>query len=197
MTQRPPSSVAFWQLFVSLVQRDPSGGLVEQNYDALLSQLQAFNPGVFIELGVGGEENELTVTADGDSSLFPLVREIVEQAPSVEGWRLHALKPKRGFPDTVKWQTFELATSEVVFDPLERNGSRDLGLRIFVPGLKSEDTEDAHNAILRAIDAGLGEEKFAQTVTYTEVRPMPDGAAASDYIPLVDLERFIDWRKQN
>jgi hypothetical protein len=81
----------------------------------------------------------------------------------------------------------------VVFDPLERDGS-DLGLRIFVPGIEGKDVEDAHNAVLRALDHGLGEEKFADKVQFTEVRTLPPDAAATDYIPLRDLEKFIEWR---
>ena len=48
--------------------------------------------------------------------------------------------------------------------------------------------------MLRALDHGLGEEKFADAVQFTEVRPLPPGAAATDYIPLRNLEKFIEWR---
>jgi len=84
----------------------------------------------------------------------------------------------------------------VVFDPLERKDSEDLGLRILVPGLTPENVKDAHNAILRALDHGLGERAFAECVQYTEVLPSPEDASAEDYIRLTELENYINWRKK-
>ena len=84
-----------------------------------------------------------------------------------------------------------------VFDPLERDGSDDLGLRMYVPGLADDSVDDAHNALLRALDHALGEREFAESVQFTEVVPLPDGVSANDFIPLADLEKYIEWRKSS
>ncbi len=79
----------------------------------------------------------------------------------------------------------------MVFEPLEREGSNDLGLRMYVPGLAAEHVDDAHNALLRALDHGLGEREFAEAVQYTEVLPLPKGASAEEYFPLTKLGDYV------
>jgi hypothetical protein len=165
-------------------------------HDMLLGKLHAIHPGLYLEFCLDPGECELIVTADGNRALFPLVRAIVDGAPAIAGWKTRSLKPKFGFPSTVSWDDLTIVTDHVVFDPLEREGSDELGLRIFVPGLKKSEADKAHNAILRALDHGLGEEKLAEAVRYTEVLPLPHDVAATDFIPLVELENFIRWRDE-
>jgi hypothetical protein len=165
-------------------------------YDLILAQLQQVNPGLFFEFSTQPQKAELIITADGKRSLFPLVERVVRDAPDIPGWSILALKPKLWFPVTASWEHVTIRIADVVFDPLQDPDSIDLGLRLFVPDLRPEDTQDAHNAILRALDHGLGEKDFADSVTYTEVRPLPDGASPEDHIPLVQLENYIAWRKR-
>ena len=134
------------------------------DYIALLGELQDIHPGLFLEFCLDPGECELVVTADGNRDLFSLVRAIVARAPAVSGWTIRALKPKLGFPNTVTWDDLTIATDGIVFDALEREGSEELGLRIFVPGLKEVDVDKAHNAVLCALDHGLGEEKLAESI---------------------------------
>jgi hypothetical protein len=120
---------------------------------------------------------------------------IVAAAPEIPGWTILSLKPKLGFPVTARWEDLTITVANVVFNPLDIKGSDDFGLLIYVPGIRHSDTEKAHNALLRAIDHGLGERRFAQAVQYTEVHPLPDDASADDFIPLAHLEKYIEWRE--
>lgn len=165
-------------------------------YDQLLAALQEIHGGLFFEFCTGEDENELIVSAEGDTSLFPLVREIVAAAPAIDGWEVIALKPKIGMPVTAQWKDFTVHTDDVVFGPLERERSSDLGLRMYVPGLAPERVDDAHSALLRALDHALGEEQFAMCVQFTEVVPLPGDADVNDFIPLRDVDAFIDWRER-
>jgi hypothetical protein len=167
-------------------------------YDELLQQLHQVDAGLYLEFSLGPRPRELIVTAEGKRSLFELARRIVRAAPIVDGWTILALKPKIGFPVTACWEGLTLRVAELVFDTLVSKGRRELGLRIFVPGLKDEDTDAAHNAVLRAMDHGLGEERLAEAIGYTEVRSLPAGVSAGDFIPLSQLDAFIEWweRKQ-
>lgn len=165
-------------------------------YDALLEQLQVIHEGLYLEFSTGPGEPELIVTAEGDSSLFPLVESIVAAAPEMPGWRILALKPKTGFPATTCWEGLTITLADVVFCPLERPGTDDLGLRMLVPGIGPDESESAHNALLRALDHGLGERAFADAVHHTEVLPLPDGASADELIALVHLEEYIRSRQR-
>lgn len=186
----------FWNLFCKHESRLISSGIVNnQIFNTILKKLQEISPGIFIEFASEPINKELTITAEGDRSLFPLVDSVVSQAPELPGWTIFALRQKNGFPVTVAWEDYVVSIADIVFTPLERSSSRDLGLRIFVRGLDKNDTRKCHNAILRAIDYGLGERKFAESVLVTQVVQLPEGGNFRKYMPLVDLEEFVKKRQ--
>ena len=165
-----------------------------QVYDHLLEQLQKIGEGLFLVFSSGPGEAELIITAEGDAALFPLVESVVQDAPAVPGWKIFALKPQRGFPETARWEGYEVAIEDVMFQPLESE-SGGLGLQLLIPGLTPEREDDAHNALLRALDHGLGERQFAEAIAHTEVAALT--GPADEYIPLADLEQFIEWRRRS
>jgi hypothetical protein len=185
----------FWTLF----QRHATDLALAESadspaYDRLLEQLHQIDAGLYLEFSMEPGASELVVTAEGNRSLFPLVRAIVAAAPKVDGWIIRALKPKLGFPATVRWNDLELSIDEIVFEPLEAEGSDELGLRILVPGIEAKDLESAHSAVLRAMDYGVGEERLAESVEYTEVLPLPVDEE-TNALPLLELDSFILWRE--
>jgi hypothetical protein len=195
---KPPKSngvIEFWRAFSAEASALASAPSTESPvYDGLLEELQRIHPDLYLEFCVEPGACELIVTADGDKALFGLAREVVAAAPQIVGWRIRALRPRLGFPSVVTWNETVLELAEVVFEPLERKDSNALGLRIMVPGLHDVDAEDAHNAILRAMDHGLGEEHFAESVQHTELCSLPAGVPPDRFIPITSLEEFIQWR---
>ena len=188
--------VEFWNLF-----RRRAADLVASRstdspaYIALLDHLHRIDPGLYLEFCANPGACELIVTADGDRSLFSLARAVVADAPVIEGWTIRALKPQIGCPVITQCEGLTLRLADITFDPLELEGPDELGLRIFVPGIEEKDIDDAHNALLRALDHILGEEKFAESVQYTEVLPLPENAAKEQFISLSELDAFIRWRQ--
>jgi hypothetical protein len=186
----------FWNLFrqraadLASCKSADSPAFVE-----LLDQLHRIDPELYFEFCAEPGACELIVTADGNRSLFSLARAVVAAAPIIDGWTIRALKPQIGCPETTQWEDLTLQLADVVFDPLEWEGSSELGLRIFVPGIEEKDVDAAHNALLRALDHILGEEKFAEVVQYIEVLPLPANEASEQFIALSDLDAFIRWRE--
>jgi hypothetical protein len=191
-----PAIAEFWRLFearhAELAQAGSADAAV---YDALLAALQRVHPGLFLEFATAPGDCELVVTAEGDRSLFPLVAEVVAAAPAVPGWSVLELKPRLGFPATVRWEGVTVEVGRLAFDPLERAGTAGLGLRVLVPGLDPEQADDALNAVLRALDHGLGERRFAEEVAHVEVRLLPPGDEPGEHLRLEELEAYLDWRR--
>ena len=146
---------------------------------------------------LGGPTCELIITAEGARSLFAVARSVVESAPPIPGWTIRALRPQIGFPKSVRWGNYTLDVGTVVFRPLDRSDGRGLDLDIFIPDLTPGDTEDAHNAVLRAMDSGLGEERLAEAVQGTVVRPLLKGIDQEDLIPLIDLDTIVERRRRS
>jgi hypothetical protein len=186
---------AFWDLF-----RRRAGDLAlaasadDPVYDALLAQLQQVHPGLLLEFSAEGDGGELIVTADGDPSLFSLARAIVAAASPVPKWSIRALKPQLGFPRTTRWNDCVIRIDEIVFDPLDLAGTSDLGIRVFVPGITASDVDAARAAVIRALHHGLGEQRYAESIAFLEVRPTSECDHVADLIPLVQLDSFIKWR---
>ena len=187
----------FWQVFQQHSDELACVSSAEDPvYDVILVQLQKVQPKLFFEFSSEAGNSELIITADGDASLFALVDLIVQSAPEIPGWRVIPLKPKLGFPIQTTWNGFTVTISDVVFEPMERKDSNELGLCMFLHNLSPDDIDDAHNALLRALDHGLGERNFAESVQHTEVHPLTDGRSSADYIPLSKLEEYINWRRK-
>jgi hypothetical protein len=165
-------------------------------YDELLACLHRVDQRLWIEFSANAQPHELIITADGNREAFPTARAVVDAAPPIEGWKILALKPKLGFPTTARWEGYTLQVNEAFFEPLERNDSDALGLRVLVPKLEAQDAADAHSAVIRALDHGLGEQGFAEEIEHVEVQPLPDDKTGRAFIALVDLETFLQWRNR-
>jgi hypothetical protein len=183
----------FWQFFQAHSDELRRAGSADSpTYDQVLEELQKLDENLFFEFSVGASNAELIITAEGKQSLFPLVEAIVQAAPLVKGWKFIALKPRLGFPETATWDGYQVNLSEVVFQPLQ-SSTGELGLQMMIPGLKAANMDDAHNALLRALDHGLGERAFAEAIQHTEVAALDE--PADEYIPLLELEKFLAWQK--
>jgi hypothetical protein len=188
---------AFWRLFSDLAPRlARAADANDPGYDRLLDGLHQLDAGLYFELAGEPGGCELIITAEGERELFPLARQIVAQAPPIPGWTIQALKPKLGFPLTGQWGAVTVKAEDVFFEPLE-NAAGQLGLGLLVAGITDDDVDDAHNAVLRMLDHGLGEEGLAETIAGTKLAPLPAEAAREDLIALTDLPAFLDWRHRN
>ena len=184
MTRANEAVTKFWQVFQEHQSELATISSADHPvYDRILDQLQHVSPKLYFEFSSNPGASELIITADGNRSLFDLVESIVAVAPKIPGWSVFALKRKLGFPVTTRWERITITVADAFFEPLEREGSHDLGIRIFVPGITTESVTDAHNALLRSLDSALGEREFSESIQYTEVVPMPNDVSGREPHP--------------
>lgn len=160
-------------------------------YDNLLESLQRIDEGLYLEFCTTPGANELIISAEGDADLFPLVDEVVRQAPAMDDWAVFALKPKIGFPAATRWEGTNVTIGDVLVLPVFRN-TGEMGLRLYVHGLTEANKTDIHNALLRALDHGLGERRFAECVESTWVYSAED--APSQAFRLPELDAYLEAR---
>lgn len=161
-------------------------------YEQVLASLQKLDSGLYFEFCSTPGKNEFIVTADGKQRLFLLVEEIVREAPAMQDWELFALKPRRGFPVTIKWEQTTVTVGDVLVVPVFRE-TGEMGLRLYVPHLSESNQDDIHNALLRALDIGLGERRFAECVESTWVYAVSD--APEHAFKLTEIETYLDRRE--
>ncbi|MGH1351414.1 MAG: hypothetical protein ACRBBN_11490 [Methyloligellaceae bacterium] len=185
----------FWQSFSNNITSFQQITSPEDTpYEQALGNLQEIDEGLWIEYCLDPGGNELVITAEGKENLFPLVEEIVKLAPEINGWTFTALKPKLGFPVSTQYEGVTIEIGSIVFDPLFSDNDQGLGLRIYVPGIKNDQIINATNGLLTALDHGLGERYFSEQIQHIEVCCLDDTIDPDEFIPLTDLEKYINWR---
>jgi hypothetical protein len=183
----------FWRCFLeNRAEFAAAQGIDDPVCDVILDALQRVNPGLWFEFCTTPGTHEFIISAEGKRALFPLVEDVVARAPAMEEWKIFALKPKLGFPVWNIWEGHEVTIADVVFLPVFHRESGKLGLQLFVDGLNEDNEDDAHNALLRAIDHGLGERRFAEQVNSTWVHPLSELPEGRQALPLVELESYLD-----
>ncbi len=161
-----------------------------------LRQLQAVDDGLFLEVGTNCEPKEFVITACGNTKLFPLIDILASTAPPIPGWQIVALKPAMGFDFKTNYEGIEYNPKKMWFLPLvKKHDPTFLGLRIGVEKLPSGGGEEAYNAVATILETGLGERSFAEEVGHLEVVALPAKPEEEGYMELVDLPRYIPWRK--
>src|SRR5690349_9585027 len=97
----PPVAVvdkdpAFWKWVAANVDGLKAVKTGREPVTEQLSQhLESIAPGLVFELGVGREEFELIISADGKKDLFPVVKRLVSAAPQLPGTKVIAFRPRK------------------------------------------------------------------------------------------------------
>jgi hypothetical protein len=186
----------FWQHFLDhLADLESMRSADDPAYDELVGMLQRIDEGLYIQFSNQPETSELIITAEGESGLFSLVERIVAEAPAVEGWKIFALKPKIGFPKSVRWESVTVSIGETIACPVFDRESGAMGLRLYASGVNPSNEEEIHSALLQAIDSGLGEKRFAMNIHFTNVYPLEELPEGVTSFPLSRLDDYLSWRE--
>jgi hypothetical protein len=194
MTKQAPLIKIFWQAFSDHRHEfETLDSADDPTYLLLLEHLEALSPDLYFEFLSSSGANEFIITADGERSLFPLVEEIVAAAPASPDWTFFALKPEFGFPESTEWEGANIQISEVRCQLVDCPDTKELGLRLAVPRFDRRNEDSLHNALLRAIDHGVGERRFAETIEFTELTD--SSAVKGETFPLADLAEHLPDRE--
>lgn len=83
------------------------------------------------------------------------------------------------------------------FLPMDGKGNPpSLGLRVGIPNFSEQNITKAKFSVLIILDTGLGERSAAEDISYVEVVALPSNPADDGYIELVELPKYLRWRKR-
>lgn len=188
---------AFWTWFSrhqSELDQVSSG--TDPLLDVLLSKLQRIHQHLFFEVCLNSMPRELILTVEGRRELFPLVDAVVAGAGECQGWAIKALKPAMGFDFQTSYEGTFCDPKTLWFLPLERSGDPlALGIRIGVPALEPSKESDIMNAIVVILRTGLGERSASVDIHHVEVGALPTNPESRGYMELIELPKYINWRK--
>ncbi|WNS77903.1 hypothetical protein RRU94_05340 [Domibacillus sp. DTU_2020_1001157_1_SI_ALB_TIR_016] len=173
--QKKDQAALFWQWFKE-VQQDYYQ-LSEENYEPLFNQLEKKLRKVHKDLAfefsadlINGKR-EFIISADGVEELFPVVRELVDQAPSLNGFDIIAFRQPSEEGCHISIDGLTLTDEDVYFDYLYDPEAELVDLRFFIKGFDAENMA-YDQAVFIMMDTVLGEYDAATKVGSIEMRKL-------------------------
>ncbi|RFS22702.1 hypothetical protein DVR12_12985 [Chitinophaga silvatica] len=137
----------------------------------------------------------VTISADGNRDLFPVVQKIVESAPKINGWTFVAFRQRIPI-EKVKGMNFEvkgtkLSPDNMKFYPIITGDTLDL--IIYANNITEENYNQAAYSSLLLVDNILGEYDCVMKVRHFDLQNTPTKKEElKDLLPLLDLAEFVD-----
>jgi hypothetical protein len=138
---------------------------------------------------------KMTVSANGNIELFQLVRDIVERAPAVKGWKFI---PFRQRMPTAAVKEIKLKVGELVLDPAEMKffpvrENNQLNIIIYTAGVTEKNYNQVAYASFVLLDNILGEYDCITKVGSFDFHAMPSQKEElGDLKPLLELAAYVD-----
>jgi hypothetical protein len=162
----------------------------------LLSKAKKISDGLAIELEPPKDGIiNMTISADGVADLFPVVQQIVDKAPTINGWKIFAFR-QRMPADKVKGmvlkaQDHELNPDKMKFYPIVTDDILDI--IIYADDITEENYNQVAYGALMLVDNILGEYDCVTKVRSYDFHIMPPNADnLTDLFPLLELATYVD-----
>ncbi len=137
----------------------------------------------------------VTISADGDRNLFPIVKQIVEKAPKIQGWNFIAFRQRMPADKlktmVLKVQDHELSPAKMKFFPIVSGDSLDI--IVYINQVTEKNFNQMAYAMLTLMDNILGEYDCVTKVRSYDLQKMPTKKEELDGLqPLLDLTAYVD-----
>ena len=160
LTTGTPSQ--FWSWFAASEVALADAVVGEEPMDpmnAINEKLKLFSSGMVAEVAINrepGAMHTLVISADGRATLFPSVRALVAEAPSLTRFKALAFRPRRSGDSELNINGKTFAMADFFYRELGRSEGK-LDVEVLVKGLTPATTEGATQAISLMLDGALGE----------------------------------------
>lgn len=189
--------LAFWTWFQQHQNRlrqfesDPAKYLQE-----IHTQVKKIGDGLIIEMEppANGVIN-LTFSADGNADLFPLVKAIVEKAPSISGWHFIAFRQRVNMAQA---KSLQLKVGKLTLDPQDMKffpviTGDTLDIIVYVKGLTAANYMDIAYQGLLLLDNLLGEYDCVTRVRSYDFHVFPVKKEEQEgLLPLLQIADYVD-----
>lgn len=200
----PNKITNFWKWFEDnnhafLFTNEVDEDIKEQLLSDFLEQLHNYNDKLYFQIGGSPDtDQELIITAEGNSEQFESVEKLIAAAPAIPNWKFISFIQPSDEDNSINFEGAELTRSELWFIPLQSaSDPSSIGIRIYVPNYEILKTNDwLDNAVYKMLDTVLGEKSFALDIDYLEIKELSDDLEKDDMIELIDLPRYIAWKKK-
>lgn len=174
------------------------GGNIEKDFFDLVSpKLEQLHDGIFLLTGMYDKNTaELVFTPEGNIKNFVFVKDLVEAAPKIDGWRFTAFKPYiEGEDFAIEMNGFTFNSEKLFFYAnVDKEYPDEIDLSIYHVDCNEKNKSVIGNGSYIFLDNYLGELEFATTVDNVEIVSKPEDNI--ELIPIDKLRDYLIWREK-
>ncbi len=166
---------------------------IGENLDPLFQRVTGISSGLAVEMSRRDAEGvrDLVISANGDRNLFPIVTEIVENAPKFEHWTVTAFRPRIAGASVLKGDDgLEFDSEKMFFAAGEIEG--DLDVFIYMENISGKDERQVFGLGMILIEHLLGEYDCAMKVRAFGFHDLNDAPEDWPLSPLMELPEIVD-----
>jgi hypothetical protein len=195
----------FWDWFAQnnkayLFLEEVPDDLRETMLDNLQAELHKYCDQLYFEIGGHAKDDqELIITAMGNSQYFEKLDALIKEAPVIKDWKFIAYVAPTADAFKINFEDAEFQSSEMWFLPLDDEGTEGkLSLAVFVRNFELvKESKWLMSGIYQALYSVLGEKSFALNLKHIEVGQLPDDPIDEGMMELSELPWYIKWRMKN
>ena len=136
---------------------------------------------------------ELAISADGLIKLFPIVENLVENAPNYENWKIVAFRQRiPGYEMQINNEGIILSYSDIFFRYQDADYG-ELGIELFIKGYDGSGL--MQNTVYILLDNLLGEYDTVMGIKWIEWMELKENENKK-LLPLTNLRNLIDQKKE-
>lgn len=164
----------------------------EENQDALFAKLKAelskIHPDLVFEFSPIFEDGtrEFVISADGIKSVFPVVSDLVKQAPPLKNWKIIAFRQPHYDITHINYEDLVINLDDVFFRYAKDNGK--IGLELNIRGFYESPQWSAATFIL--LDNVLGEYHTEMSLSHIDKKELNESEVATLF-PIKALPKVI------
>lgn len=175
-----------------------SKGNIEKGFfDKLSPKLNELKDGFYYLTGMYNDDTvELVITADSTIKNIAFVEDLVNAAPSIDGWKFTALKPALDIENVcINMSGYQFDKENLHFYSNDHQDYPDeIDITIVHDDLNEENRSTITNGIYIFLDNYLGELEFATTIDNLAIAGKSE--AEKELIPIDKLKSFLTWRQK-
>ncbi len=186
---------AFWDWFEDNEDKYFKGieevELQEELFDMLSAHLNKVGEGLCFEFGPVTKENkrQFVLSADGIKDVFPLVIELVSNAPDLKKWDIKAFRQRVKNPGQfkIRYADLEIGYDDIYFRYI---ADEEFGVELNVRNLDMNNNTMV-NCIYILLDNLLGEYDTTMTISWIDWKVLEEDSI-EHLIPVIELRDIID-----
>jgi hypothetical protein len=189
--KRRDKIISFWEWFENNKYHYENFDGWDPTLEIISEMLREVDSELYIDMQIDldkDNEREMVITADGNIEKFPIVKEVVNEAPFISGWKIIALQQPKGEGYNLKFKEYELNSSEMFFYPHLMDD--EFTIMVLDKNVQELDTDDSLYLGRSVVMDIIGEFDYATKVSLCYLDNV--SAAPEEVIyPLTDLPAFI------